>query len=67
MFCKRDLVTGVDVNLGQHFLRCDTISRDGLNAFRTKRHFSDVVLDVFGSQIYAHKVKHKLKKEDQQL
>ena len=62
MFCKKYLIDGVDVNKEHHFLRCNTVSREGLNVFRDNKYFSDVVLDVFGTQIFAHKVKYRIVK-----
>ena len=57
MFSNNKYKTGVNSQLGTHFLRCDEISRERLQHFRDKKQFSDIILDVFGTQIFAHKVR----------
>ena len=40
----------------RHFLECQEISRSSLLQFKQSGRLSDVILDVFGKRIKAHKV-----------
>ena len=48
--------TGVSTETGQHVLKSEQISTSSLMDFRKKEQFSDVVIDVFGVKIAAHKI-----------
>ena len=48
--------TGVDVESGKHVLRSEQISTNSLMDFRKAEQFSDVIIDVFGVKIAAHKI-----------
>ena len=48
--------TGVSTETGQHVLKSEHISTSSLMDFRKKEQFSDVVIDVFGVKIAAHKI-----------
>ena len=48
--------TGVSIETGKHVLRSEQISTSSLMDFRKAEHFSDVIIDVFGAKIAAHKI-----------
>ena len=56
MFCPDGAVSGVEGETDCHFLQCGEISRTSLAQFRDSGLFSDVIMDVFGKRITAHKV-----------
>ena len=56
MFNAHQKSTGVINSTQKHFLTSADINRTGLIHFRENAHFSDVVLDIFGTKIAAHKI-----------
>ena len=56
MFNALHKTTGVFSSAQKHFFSSSEISRSGLLQFRDKGQFSDVILDVFGTKIAAHKI-----------
>ena len=56
MFNAHDKTTGVLTSVQRHFLTSSEIARSELLQFREKGQFSDVILDVFGTKISAHKI-----------
>ena len=56
MFNAHHKSTGSLTSAQKHFLTSSEISRSGLLQFRDKGQFSDVILDVFGTKIFAHKI-----------
>ena len=48
--------TGVSMETGKHVLRSEQISTSSLMDFRKAEQFSDVIIDVFGAKIAAHKI-----------
>ena len=48
--------TGVNMESGKHALRSEQISTSSLMDFRKAEQFSDVIIDVFGVKIAAHKI-----------
>ena len=56
MFNAHHKSTGVITSTYKHFLTSSEIARSSLLEFREKGQFSDVILDVFGTRITAHKI-----------
>ena len=48
-----------------HFLRCEEISSSSLLQFKQSGRLCDVIIDVFGKRIKAHKVSRGRNKSDQ--
>ena len=48
--------TGVNMESGKHVLRSEQISTTSLIDFRKAEQFSDVMINVFGVKIAAHKI-----------
>ena len=53
--------SGVEEGDLSHFLQCEEISRSSLLQFKQSGRLSDVILDVFGKRIKAHKVSKREK------
>ena len=47
---------GVEPEAGQHYLTSSTICSSNLLQFRQAHQFSDVIIDVFGTKIWGHKI-----------
>ena len=58
MFRADRVKSGVEEG-GCHFLQCDQISSSSLLQFKQSGRLSDVILDVFGKRIKAHKVSER--------
>ena len=56
MFRAARVRSGVEEGELSHVLQCEEISRSSLLQFKQSGRLSDVILDVFGKRIKAHKV-----------
>jgi len=56
MFNAYQKITGIVSSVQKHFFTSSEVSRSGLLQFRDKGQFSDVILDVFGTKVSAHKI-----------